>query len=264
MAKDYAKFVPSKSRKPKRKKRLAGILIAIFFLMFVCIASAYFFLVMKKNSDVAHRGIAIHEFISKVILVALHKNDSLIGATAKKIAKAAENSPPPVHFDFYSELPNMQLTLTETPDAPGPKNKKPSTHYQVGVKSRLAAAENPEGDSISTLVSKVAISASEAVPTPVAAPVIHPDELTGLIDEEVIQKAQYILQLGFFETQQAAKTLQEALVSVGFNPIIVKNSTGKHELYKVQQGPFPTLQMATLTKSRLQKRGVTSVIQKVS
>ncbi|MDR3490705.1 MAG: SPOR domain-containing protein [Gammaproteobacteria bacterium] len=252
MAKDYAKFVPAKSWKPKRKIRLAGIFIAVFFFVFVCLGAAYSFVIMKKNNAVASRAADLHAFITNVVLSAMHKNDGLIRASVKKMA---ENSQPPVHFDFYSELPKMQLTLTETQDTPSPSNKAPSTHYEVGVKTGLTTAEDTQ-----PAAPKPAVV--EPAPPPAPVKVIQPDELSGLIAEEAVQKSQYVLQLGVFETRLAANKLQEALISVGFNPVVVKLHAGKYDLYELQQGPFTDLQMAKATKSRLQKRGITSVIHK--
>jgi cell division protein FtsN len=101
--------------------------------------------------------------------------------------------------------------------------------------------------------------------------IFNTDELKSLLEAEVTPAAptasassQYIIQLGVFESESAAQRLLEAVNSVGFEGNIVKTEHGDQSLYRVQQGPFETRDLAKLTQQRMQKRGIISLIRKIA
>lgn len=104
MQKDYAKRI-NKYNPPK--KRVLSVLILIFGLLLVI---GIIFFIYKKQE------IAQSAWLNHISTLLKHK--SFVNEKAKMVVKAPE---PQVHFDFYNELPNMQLTSVQSMEKIPPK-----------------------------------------------------------------------------------------------------------------------------------------------
>ena len=116
MAKDYAKRVFTTTRKPK-KKRLRIELFIIPVLVLVIIASGYWGFRHKLELTTVE-----DTWLPRA--KSLLTNKSVASKTQnvdkpKKIIQS--NQQPDVHFDFYNELPKMQVTASESEDSATPK-----------------------------------------------------------------------------------------------------------------------------------------------
>jgi cell division protein FtsN len=127
MPKDYAKRVLTTSRKPKKKKlRLEFVIIPIVLAVIVVIW------MMTHTNDIAT---AEQSWFQRLKSIG-HK-----AAPVKKEASNAKNlaethSEPSVHFDFYNQLPTMQVpTPTFTEDHASAKPKPP---HQMADKNAKA------------------------------------------------------------------------------------------------------------------------------
>jgi len=269
MAKDYAKFVPPKPR--GRRKRWSGPALLCFLLLFIgCLAGgAVFYAVKSPQALSQNKGAPL--FITKLVsFLPHHQKQNII--LAKK--SPVDDQPPPVRFDFYSQLPSIQVSAAETQDhAPlppaAPVNKLPDSIGAPAAPSVLADA-----------TPVVQVMSSKPAPLkrqPVASPaVLNPDAVSGLLDAELTSPQQpqqqpvvmaeshaYFIQLGVFDTQPGAKRLAEALTDVGFSVAVTKVTQDGRKMYRVQQGPFTSIEMAKENQIRLRKRGIQGEITKV-
>jgi cell division septation protein DedD len=249
MARDYAKFVPPKSRTAKPKVWPVKLFVGIFF-MAVALVAVSFYLLEKAHNDKK-------TFFAEVVSLLQHK--PVVKAPVP--VKVADQGPAPVHFDFYSELPNMQLPENEM------ENETPAALNGEGPVTTTVTTTTTTAKPVITPVTTI-IPKSVAVKKPVLTKpsVFNATEVDELLaDEKVVTQAQvqdYIIQLGVFETEPAAKRLIEAIASVGFQPRVVKLDRKGHNMYQVQQGPYQTMESARLEQLRLQKRGIISIIRK--
>lgn len=266
MAKDYAKFIPPK-RKAKKKSPGVGI---VLILCLVFLAAAGFFYEKKSTSwhSLANDS-RVTAILAKVTaLLSHHKKEGSqsLKPTVKALALLHPEPPPPVRFDFYDELQTQKVSLpvadnnvapTASAKVPGPV--APVSHPLVQAKSKP------------TLPAVSITPVAESKPKPPVAPVAISQPKTNIIDPEEVSTllaaeahaSTYFIQLGAFETEQAAHRLQTALIDAGCRAEVVKLAHGNHKTYQLQQGPFATAQLAKLAQQRLQKRGITSVVRSI-
>jgi cell division protein FtsN len=252
MAKDYAKFVPPKQRYTQQKPKGAEIFFIFLLVLVICAASGYF--LFQKNLH----GSPI---LTDRTLVFLHLKKAPPKPVVVKLAKNTINktpAEPQVQFDFYSELPNMQVTLSE------PAQGVKGLTQLIPAKPKVIAAADP--------VSEPANLAQGTLDAPLAnkhSVIFNTAEVDNLLEAETrpvtsAHTQPYVIQLGVFESETGAQRLVEALKSVGFEPEIVKITLSGREMYQVTQGPFSNRELAKLTQQRLQKRGIISIIRQTA
>lgn len=149
MAKDYAKFVPPKPRQSQHKSWRLPLIFALFLVMF-CFAALSYVIYAKKTPDAfagSPRTAAFIEKVASLIMPAKKEAHAATKSPVKTLAKAESEDSPPVQFDFYNELPNMQVNLPMVDDAPAAthpvtvaKNKS-GTHVDV----HASASTNSNG-----------------------------------------------------------------------------------------------------------------------
>ncbi|MDR3478035.1 MAG: SPOR domain-containing protein [Gammaproteobacteria bacterium] len=250
MAKDYAKFVPPKPRAAKRQPRHAEIILSVFLLVMASLAGGYYFY-QKNQANTVAEGQGMSGFVTRVAsLFSHHKKDAL---HPKKVVVANnDDQPPAVHFDFYSQLPSMQVTI--------PEEGGQATAQEVVKPINPPVLAKVEG-----------LSSDVAAPAASKSSALNPDEVTTLLEAAEGREPQsdiktvtqgYIIELGAFDTRQAAGLLAEALSGVGFKAYVVKINRNGRNIFSVQQGPFRTLAVAKSTQQRLQKRGIVGEIHK--
>lgn len=138
-----------------------------------------------------------------------------------------------IHFEFYTALPNMQVST------PALLENKPE------VKKKAAA-----------LVEKVVEPTKSSALKNVV--VVSQDELEQEFSDRLQQK-NYIVQLGIFQTQGAAERYQKSLSHQGLKAKVAKGMIADKEIYRVQLGPFNQKDQAKLTEKLLQKKGISSI-----
>jgi cell division protein FtsN len=246
MPKDYAKFVPPKSRlhHPQKFPVILAAVVGLFLLAIVS-AGVYFF---TRDADVRA------DFYLKMTDLVHHKKT--VAKDAQQVASAEAAKPQTVRFDFYEQLPNMQMPTDAAaiPSAPAPF---------VAPAPKLASIPAPT---------------VAANPAPSRAAIFNPDELTHMLEAAqpkarpatvvtaVPQPAspheRFTVQMGEFSTDAAARGLLDAIKSVGFDARVVKISRSGRTIYQVQQGPYDSMVLATQAQQRMQKRGLISTIIK--
>ena len=67
------------------------------------------------------------------------KEKTLPAKVTKKLAVTHANNPPPVHFDFYAELPNRKITTENKPNNKTPieKRKLTATSTKIAATKRV-------------------------------------------------------------------------------------------------------------------------------
>jgi cell division protein FtsN len=235
MPKDYAKFVPPKARTSAQKRGYSALFFTVVFVLLTAVLVSYFLYEKKETGSFAAASKNIATYSSKLWTQINTKKPAIQAEPRTLIGQNTVR--PPVHFDFYNELPKMQVY----PDQPSESmDLSPKTHATVITQSQIPV------DKVDRTNTKKAI--------------FDPDEVSELLAAEK-ETQSYTLQLDTFETEQAAKGLQKALASIGFDVRIVKiNAQGK-AIYFVQQGPYKNKALAKISQQLLQKRGITSVLR---
>jgi cell division protein FtsN len=244
MARDYAKFVPAKTR-AKQKNSRSGLVVSVLLLLTGCAVAIYIgyekpplkTMFSRENmavmtSHATELWQSKKKTVQPLVKVAVPKK--IVAVNMIKQKEAA----PPVRFDFYNELPNMQMVA-----------KAPSKPVVAPV-DIVSSVEKKSGEVVQAKKS-----------------VFDPQELASLLSAEEqrqSQPQQYFVQLGLFHTEEAAKRMSSVLAGVGFDAEVTRVESGKSTLYRVQQGSFPTKEMAKLTQLQLRKHGIVSVIRKVT
>jgi cell division protein FtsN len=238
MPKDYAKFVPPKSRLnlPYQWSVKLAVLVALVLLL-GGIGTFYY--------SLHHPGLLAS------INAVIHP-DKAATKEGNKIASAQPPKPRTVRFDFYEQLPNMQMPgeTAAIPSAPAPA-------------PLIDSAPPP----------KIVPVVVATPPAPASRQVFNPDELTHMLEAARPKMvpalppphpaaSQFIIQMGDFDTESGAKGLLKAIRSVGFDAKVVKILRGGRTIYQIQQGPYESMALATQTQQRMQKRGLVTTIVK--
>jgi cell division protein FtsN len=252
MPKDYAKFVPPKSRLNLPQRWPVKLALVLGIVIVLAGLGGYYYIATSEPAPA--------DFMTKLNDLIHHKK--IIGKEPTKLVSAAPAPPRTVRFDFYEQLPNMQMP---------------------GDPPLVSSAPVPIDEPMLTPAPKM-VTAAAAMPIPVALPspvkgpeAFNPDELTHLLEAEhpkpvpamkvtptapALAANRFALQLGDFDTESGAKGLVSAIKSVGFDARVVKLSRSGRTIYQVQQGPFESMAQASQSQQRMQKRGLISTIIK--
>jgi hypothetical protein len=146
MARDYAKFVPPKRRASKSKRR-SGMLFPVFFALFVFSLAVICLFCGKK---IANSWVMLSQRAS-LYFHHTHVNPSLAKPTKKVVAVAHDGPPPPVRFDFYNELPSMQMSAHSFTDNEVAMRARPDPEPPAAPAEKPKDS-NPGPDDISKLL----------------------------------------------------------------------------------------------------------------
>lgn len=269
MSKDYAKFVPERMEMSPNGSGRWGVVLFAIFVLGISIAISYF-LYEKKVSHIPGEKPSIPGFFSYALSSVLHHDKKISHPvnTAKKII--AQNNKPEVEFDFYNELPNEQMTVTEDETtkqqivkiAPSSENLVPKEEVST------AAANTPPATVSKTLFDEEEVSKQLMAEVSKSPEMVVPDKTinkpveNAALNVNLTQKSinTYVLQLGTFEIKEGALRLKEALEMVGVNTQVIEKQDNHKKMYEVQQGPFASSELAQLSQRELQKRGIESTI----
>lgn len=218
MAKDYAKRVFTTSRKPKKKRQRVELFVIPIVLL--ALIAGYWGYSHKNNFSLAENFSLAH--IKNLLN---HKK----GPAPKTVqtAKATNASPVSedrdVHFDFYNELPKMQVTVPEEADATPPPPKP------------VVKVHQPDTDLEDKISSAVKSAAAEDI---------------------------YVLQFGEFKNEIEASQTRVSLLLAGAEVKLAKVKTGKGMVYRVQSHRLATESEAKRLQKELEEKGIISEVKK--
>ena len=161
-------------------------------------------------------------------------------AKVKQLAENKTDTSEPVHFEFYTTLPNMQVTMSNP----------------VASNDNQAVANNntPRPTIVSTQKTSVKMLTADAI--------VNADELEKELAHELKQET-YVIQVGIFHDTEAAEHYRKSLADAGFTASITKVALKGKTSYRVQLGPFANKNQTKIVQQRLQKKGLNGLIRKV-
>ena len=152
------------------------------------------------------------------------------------VASVGESAaPPPIHFEFYTVLPAMQMAASSEDEVDAAQSFK-----------------TPE------LRSAVVVKKSQLV-----MPVVNATDLEREFSAQ-LNTPRYIVQLGVFRQSISADRYQMSYVLAGFKPKVVKTELTHREAYRVQLGPFVNRLQAELAQQKLTKKGLSGIVRSVA
>ena len=171
-------------------------------------------------------------------------DDSQKGTPAepKRLAAHTNKVEPQVHFEFYHTLPNVQLEL------PNAIVMAKNTNQHA---TQVITPHKPLVDKTNRTSSNLA-----------SAFVVAPEELERELSNQLKQK--YLIQLGVFRGNLAAKRYHNKLTRAGLKVSIVKIKLGKEDVYRIQQGPFFDKDRAKSMQKMLHQKGIASLVIKAN
>lgn len=226
MARDYAKYRLQHKKKRAEKGWRNRLLLSV---MVVCVVGSIIFGVyVYKSAVLESPRQKLVTWVTQVKLFLGHKK-TRTSLLAKSPPVPQLKQEPEIRFNFYTELPNMQVTLPETEQIP---SKQALTTKQ----DLLAAATKAESLFPAKELKKNKNSAEDA--------------------------SQYILQIGVFKNETAAGQVRVSLLLAGFEADIVKVTDGNQTVYRIQKGPYATLAQVKEVQKQLQSKGMTGLVKK--
>lgn len=135
MAKDYARYA-SKPQKPVKKNRELDTFIILLIVLLIG-GAGYWFYADKIRPNLSHDK-SLGGLLSAVRLVFHHK-------TASSVLATKATTPPPgtsdeVHFDFYNQLPTMQVRVTTSQAIGATQPSQPGYVLQLALFNNLNEA----------------------------------------------------------------------------------------------------------------------------
>jgi len=220
MSKDYAnKKMFTHRHRPQHERRFFPLIGAMFAVVCLLGAIGYAFHV--------HRPIFAKEhfaaWVSQAKVIMSRKDKTPIKTTPPASAQHDE-----IQFDFYTELPNMQV------------------NFPASAQSKLfsiTAARKP--------VNKLAGQIDESIQSAIAQHKANSTKLTP-------QSPQFTVQIGEFKDPLNASQLRLSLLLAGIETEVVKIAA---HTYRVQKGPYTSERQARLFQRQLSKKGFESTIK---
>lgn len=240
MIQDYGKY--KKKRQGQTKKVM--VLAAIIGLFAV---SLIFYLRYRHELTVANvKSMAAHEV--STYFPHIFEKEKAHPAVKKKTPAATAEAAKPVHFDFYDELPKVQVgNLKEAQEEREMAEAEVEEPSPPPVAPSAAKAETKEHFSSKSIEQD-----------------LYADLSAMKSSEKTPDTTPYILQIGIFHSQEAANRYRGALQSAGLRVDVVKVKLGSEYVYRIQQGPYRNTDQLKSAKKRLTERGVTCDIRKLA
>jgi cell division protein FtsN len=164
-----------------------------------------------------------------------HLNKNL--EKVKQVAVRKSEPAPPIHFEFYTALPNMQVPLPEME-----KNENP-----------IVATANSGLPATISQIKKTATNISSNT-------IFDADRLQRALKEE-LQHDQYIIQLGVFKNASAAERYKSSLIASGLIVKVVNMTLGGKHAFCVQLGPYENKDEAKLVQHRLRQKNISGILR---
>lgn len=281
MAKDYAKatFKATRARKQRRSRRGVFALILLLLIVVGLLVGWYVHQVGTPLFDKKNIMVWVDD-----LKALLHRHNKLQVASREGTKVAPINpveSQPEVRFDFYTELPNMQVTLpvTETEVSKGtPAITKTAvsegqSHWVAevaGQKSPQVASDYVPAQSLPSEANKEpqaqplppeANKESQAQPLLLEA---SKDPQAQSLLPKANKEPQYVVQVGAYKSYATASEIRVSILLAGFDAVVVKTMMNGQVVYRIQQGPYSSQARAKMAQKKLQAKGFEGIIQKVT
>jgi cell division protein FtsN len=224
----------------RKKRQPIGRFVAVSLLVIGGLVGGGAYLYVHKDS--LQQKLALSGYFARVKAYfherkrIQHDEDQVLAANR------LEPIPKPVHFEFYTTLPDMHVSPDSKPD-----------HEEISPQKKMQPA---------TAVEEVI--AKEVPPVPVSrstnAPLFDENELQKQITHEMTHTAaaSYVLQLGVFRSQESAEKFSQQLATSGL-PTVIK-ALPENNRYRVQIGPFANKVKVKTMQQKLQKQGIASIL----
>ncbi len=211
MARDYVKSA-YKRRVPEKKNGRMGVFVFLFILMVVSSGGAWVYFHKLHPSDSASIQPAklfaqLKDFLHRKHMVKATVDQEKSDQSKPAVAKE-------VHFDFYDDLPNMQMNVAATDDAKVEPVKPPPLKKE---KPKAVAATSSKTEEAGYVV-RLGTFDDES-----AADQMRVSLLLSGVDAEIVKiDSGYALEKGSFDTVAEAKAIQKELLKKGIDGSIQK------------------------------------------
>ncbi len=217
MRKDYAKNMFTHKRNLRKKPPRLSVIVTVFLVAFIVSVTGFWVY--------THHGFkeGLSAWVLNVKSLVKPKTNSVTVAKQQTPSAQEENS---VRFDFYTELPKMQVNSGTVAEL---KSTSPIQHKYEGLPRPFELAEIDK--SIQTVLTT-----------------------------KKSQSVQYTLQLGVFKDQISASQMRLSLLLAGIEADVVKM---QNNIYWVRKGSFASENQAKSVQRQLSKKGFDSEIKPV-
>lgn len=224
-----------------------------------------FIWIIVSLSVIVMIGIVIYSYKQELIASSIKKMNVLKGQIflshevekekskfeLKPAVTQASHAIKPIHFDFYDELPKIQLNSTEKQFSAAPQAEK--KEVQELPATVLGTKKQEQGHFSSQSVEQDLYDDLSMIKS-----------VEKIADKVVDKSATYILQMGIFHQLNAANRYRAALQSAGLKVEVVKVKQGSEIVYRLQQGPYHHIEQLKAAKKRVMERGIICDIHKLS
>lgn len=250
MPKDYAnKNRVIQGRKRGQESRFVPLLAATFAV--ICFLGAIIYSVHIYHQTSVYSQ-SITSWFGHVQTLFSRKNKALVKKPNQQVS--AKNDE--IQFDFYTELPKMQVNspasaeLKSIPVAPPKLIDKPK-------QANVSKLPNTKPVNTDPLVTQIDDSIKAVMARQVAArQVANANNTTA--NKKI--PPEFILQLGEFNEQTNASQLRLSLLLAGIETEIIKVPDHK---YRVQQGPYASERQAKSAQRQLGRKGFESTVKPI-
>ncbi len=224
MPRDYAKYRSQPEQKIVEKGWLKRLIILIVGMGIVSILMVGIYL-YKQNAGQSFSQKMSH-WTAEMRARFSHKKTSIAAVSNKTPSVMQAKEEPQVRFNFYTELPKMQVTIPDDEQNPT---------------SQATARQN------------IPAASTKMASLPPAEP------------KKEVNTGQYIVQLGEFKNETEAGQMRVSLLLAGFEADTVTTSEdgNKTVTYRIQKGPFETISKAKEMQKKLQKKGIMGTIKQL-
>jgi cell division protein FtsN len=256
MRKDYSTRQRAMTRRPKQTGKRWIVLVALIALLGAGLSVAVY---QYKNHTLTTSVITTYANRFKT-WIAEHRHHLQQGLVKVKQLATTKPEDQPIHFEFYTALPKMQVTVS-APDTTSAV--PPPTLKTQPAKTLPLHAISDKIDNTVAVNKPTPVKPAPTKPIPIHAAstsAFNPDDLTKELAAQISSDT-YVIQLGTYYNAAAADHYRQALQAAGMTTKVVKVTVAGKEEYRVQSGPWGKSQVKLVLR-QLQSKGVTGVIRK--
>lgn len=254
MKKDFAEkdFVPKKASRAADKKGWRVACIAMVML-FLCLAGFF-----SYNKPSSFSPIISSSFSQLKFWVSECKRRFQQKVVKVKQAVVNKNPiEPDIHFEFYTALPNMQITAP--PSYGQDKNHPNKLNLSSDFITHPAEMNKPVKE-INNKIENTALKNEPSSFLKPARPISNADQIEREWSAEFdkVKQSHYFIQLGVFKNKTAAERFRINLSHLRLVASIIP-SVGR-EVFRVEVGPYKNKERASMVKQQLEKKGINGII----
>jgi cell division protein FtsN len=252
MAKDYAKAT-FKSTRARRIQRSRSRLLLLIFVCVMTVSTVLSWYLYQNKAVIFNKDNIVTW--TKELKTLLHRQKPQV--TVNQIAKTGgvDVAPqePEVRFDFYTELPNMQVKLPVV-ETEANKNVPPPVNISDNQTKITAGVEVGHQPLEANAVSENSSSPKDQSGTTI---VNHSPSA----DKTTVASPQYVVQVGSFKSDSAASEMRISILLAGFDVSVVKIKVDDQIIYRIQEGPYNSQARAKSAQKKLQAKGFDAVVR---